>query len=180
MAIRFFHLTHDYDNPVGKLPRVWQAYLAMQRQQGPTERKHPVAPEMCDWLDRRQAGLGLVGVIKRAARYLAIFLGCRCSEYLGPDIHWDEIIFVCCLRPMKKGAYCSWTDDFDGFMVTFRGSKLTSTTRDVSGTLGALATRGVLLRRFASGCVSSQAILLTGRRVNGQCSLCQTARFWAV
>ena len=24
---------------------------------------------------------------------------------------------------MKKGAYCSWTDDFDGFMVTFRGSK---------------------------------------------------------
>ena len=24
---------------------------------------------------------------------------------------------------MKKGAYCTWTDDFDGFMVTFRGSK---------------------------------------------------------
>ena len=114
MAIRFFHLAHDFDNP---------AYLAIKRQQGPTERKHPVAPEMCDWLDRRQAGLGLVGVIKRAARYLAIFLGCRCSEYLGPDIHWDKIIFVSCVRPMKKGAYCSWTDDFGGFMVTFRGSK---------------------------------------------------------
>ena len=76
-----FHLAHDYDNPVEKLPRVWQAYLAVKRQQGPTERKHPVAPEMCDWLDRRQAGLGLVGAI--------IFLGCRCSEYLGPNIHCD-------------------------------------------------------------------------------------------
>ena len=67
MTIRFFHLAHDYDNPVGKLPRVWQAHLAIKRQQGPTERKHPVAPEMCDWLDRRHAGLGLVGGIKRAA-----------------------------------------------------------------------------------------------------------------
>ena len=63
MAIRFFHLAHDHENPVEKLPRVWQAYLAIKRQQGPTERKHPVTPEMCDWLDRLQAGLGLVGVI---------------------------------------------------------------------------------------------------------------------
>jgi len=123
MAIRFFHLAHDYENPLDKLPRVWQAYLAIKRQQGPTVRKHPVTPEMCDWLDEHQSASGLVGVIKRAARYMAIFLGCRCSEYLGPEIHWDKIILVSCVRPMREGQYCSWSDDFDGFMVTFRGSK---------------------------------------------------------
>ena len=53
-------------------------------------RKHPITPEMCDWLDARQASLGLIGSIKRAARYLAIYLGCRCSEYLGPEVHWGK------------------------------------------------------------------------------------------
>ena len=67
MAIRFFHLAHDYENPLDKLPRVWQPYLAVKRQQGPTVRKHPITPEMCDWLDAHQASLGLVGIIKRVA-----------------------------------------------------------------------------------------------------------------
>ena len=123
MAIRFFHLAHDYENPLGKLPRVWQAYLAVKRQQGPTVRKHPITPEMCDWLDARQAPLGLVGIIKRAARYLAIYLGCRCSEYLGPEVHWEKIILVSCVRPITEGQYCSRSGDFDGIMVMFRGSK---------------------------------------------------------
>ena len=54
MAIRFFHLAHEYDNPLEKLPRVWQAYRSVKRQEGPTERKHPVTPELCDWLDADQ------------------------------------------------------------------------------------------------------------------------------
>ena len=49
-------------------------------------RKHPVIPEMVDALDAEQKKLGLVGVIKRGARYVGVFLGCRCSEYLGLDI----------------------------------------------------------------------------------------------
>ena len=49
MAIRFFHLAHEHDNPLEKLPRVWQAYRAVKRHQGPTERKHPITPEMCEW-----------------------------------------------------------------------------------------------------------------------------------
>ena len=48
MAVRFFHLAHKHDNPLEKLPRVWQAYCSVKRQQGPTERKHPTTPEMCD------------------------------------------------------------------------------------------------------------------------------------
>ena len=36
VAICFFHLAHNYENPLDKLPRVWQAYLAVKRQQGPT------------------------------------------------------------------------------------------------------------------------------------------------
>jgi len=127
MAIRFFHLAHEYDNPLEKLPRVWQAYRAVKRHQGPTERKHPITPEMCEWIDAYQRTLGaavvLQSAIKRAARYIAIYLGCRCSEYLGPDIHWEKIILVSCVRPMKGDAYCDWEDDFDGVMVTFRGSK---------------------------------------------------------
>ena len=127
MAIRFFHLAHEYDNPLEKLPRVWQAYRAVKRHQGPTERKHPITPEMCEWIDAHQRTLGaaaaLQSAIKRAARYIAIYLGCRCSEYLGPDIHWEKIILVSCVRPMKGDAYCNWEDDFDGVMVTFRGSK---------------------------------------------------------
>jgi hypothetical protein len=106
LAIRFFYLAHDDENPLEKLPRVWQAYLAAKRQQGPTVRKHPVTPKMCDWLDHLQAGLGLVAVIERAARCLAIFLGCRCSEYLGPEIHWDKVILVSCVGPMRDGVYC--------------------------------------------------------------------------
>ena len=82
---------------------------------------------MCEWVDANQRALGaavaLASARKRAARYIAICLGCRCSEYLGPDIHWEKIILVPCVRPMKGGACCNWEDDFDGAMVTFRGSK---------------------------------------------------------
>lgn len=123
MAVRFFHLAHEYDNPIERLPRVWQAYRAVKRHQGPTVRKHPITPEMCLWLDEEQRGAGLPGVIKRASRYFAIYLGCRCSEYLGPEIHWEKICLVSCIRPMMGDEYCTWFDDFDGLMVTFRASK---------------------------------------------------------
>ena len=123
MAIRFHHLAHDLDNPVEKCPRVWQGYRAIKRWEGPTVRKHPATPEMCDHLDAAQAKLGLVGVIKRAGRYIGVYLGCRCSEYLGPDIDWDKILLTNDVRPMKNHQYCEWSDDFDGLMVTFRGSK---------------------------------------------------------
>ena len=123
MAIRFFHLAHDLDNPIAKCPRVWQGYHAVKRQQGPTVRKHPATPEMLDALDAEQKKLGLVGVIKRAGRYIGVFLGCRCSEYLGPDIDWDKIIQTSDVRPMMGHQYCEWSDEFDGLMVTFRGSK---------------------------------------------------------
>ena len=70
MAIRFFHLAHDLDNLIAKCPRVWQGYHAVKRQQGPTARKLPATPEMLGALDSEQKRLGLVGVIKRAARYV--------------------------------------------------------------------------------------------------------------
>ena len=100
----FYHLAHEYDNPLEKLPRVWQAYRVVKRHpQGPTERKHPIIPEMCDWIDAYQRTLGAAAapasVIKRAARYIAIYLGCRCSEHLWPDIHWEKIILVSYVRP---------------------------------------------------------------------------------
>ena len=47
MAVRFFHLAHEYDNPIERFPRIWQAYRAVKRHQGPTVRKHPITPEMC-------------------------------------------------------------------------------------------------------------------------------------
>ena len=123
MAIRFFHLAHDLDNPVEKCPRVWQGYHAIKRHQGPTVRKHPVTPQMCNAIDEEQKPLGLVGVIKRAARYTAVFVGCRSSEYLGSDIDWDKILLTSDVRPMMGRQYCGWSDDFDGLMITFRGSK---------------------------------------------------------
>ena len=79
--------------------------------------------DMLDALDAEQEKLGLVGVIKRAGRYVGVFLGCRCSEYLGPDIDWDKIIQTSDVRPMMGHQYCEWSDEFDGLMVTFRGSK---------------------------------------------------------
>ena len=93
-------------------------------------RKHPVTPKMCDWLGHLQSGLGLDSVIKRAARYLAIFQGCRCSEHLGPGIHWGKVIFVSCVRQMHDGVYCGRDEDFGGFMVTFRGTKTDQYTAD--------------------------------------------------
>ena len=80
-------------------------------------------PEMVDALDAEQKKLGLVGVIKLGARYVGVFLGCRCSEYLGPDIDWDNIILISDMRPMKNHQYCEWSGEFDGLMITFRGSK---------------------------------------------------------
>ena len=77
MAIRFHHLAHDLDNPIEKFPRMWQGYRAIKRWEGPTVRKHPVTPEMFDFLDAAQVDLGLVGVIKRAGRYIGVYLGCR-------------------------------------------------------------------------------------------------------
>ena len=79
--------------------------------------------EMMLWLDDSQAKQGLVGVVKRAARYTGVFLALRCSEYLGPDVHWDKVIMVRDVHPMKGHKYCRWSDDFDGFMVMIRGSK---------------------------------------------------------
>ena len=70
-----------------------------------------------------QAKLGLVGVIKRAGRYTGVYLDCRCSEYLGPDIDWDKILLTDDVSPMKNHKHCESSDDFDGLMVTFRGSK---------------------------------------------------------
>ena len=137
MAIRFFHLAHEYDNPLEKLPRVWQAYRAVKRRQGPTERKHPITPEMCDWIDahQRAAGVVLVSVIKRAARYSATFWGCRASEYLGPDIHWKKIILVSCVRPRAMltvlgmmTSTASWS--------RFGGPKRTSLTLGANGAFG--------------------------------------------
>ena len=82
---------------------------------------------MCDSIDAYKRTLGaaavLASAIKRAARYITTYLGCRCSEYLGPDIHWEKVILVSCIRPMKGDAYCNWDEGFDGAMVTFRGSK---------------------------------------------------------
>ena len=49
-------------------------------------RKHSATPEMFDFLGASQVELGLVGAIKRADRYLGVYMGYRCSEYLGPGI----------------------------------------------------------------------------------------------
>ena len=45
MAIRFFHLAHDHENPLEKCPRVWQGYKSIKRIAGPTVRKFPITPE---------------------------------------------------------------------------------------------------------------------------------------
>ena len=66
MAIRLFHLAHDYDNPLDSCPRVWQGYKAIKRACGPTERKFPITPEMMDWLDGVQRKQGLSGSVKRS------------------------------------------------------------------------------------------------------------------
>lgn len=123
MAIRFFHLAHDYDNPLEKCPRVWQGYKAIKRACGPTERKYPITPEMMDWLDGVQSRQGLSGVIKKSRNKCGVYLACRSSEYLGPEIHWDKIILTSDIRPMLGKGYCDWEDAFDGVMVRFRASK---------------------------------------------------------
>ena len=123
MAIRFFHLAHDYENPLAKCPRVWQGYKAIKRAQDPTVRKHPITPEVCDWLDNEQRSQGLIGIIKKTDRYFGIYVGARASEHLGPDIDWDKICMVSDIRPMIGQQYCTWADDFDGVMIKFRGSK---------------------------------------------------------
>ena len=123
MAIRFFHLAFEMDNPIDKVPRVWMAYRAIKRAETPTERKHPVTPEMCEWLDKMQRGMGLEGVTRRAARYFGVLLCARCSEYLAP-IDDDKILLVRDVMPMKGKQYCDWGDEgIDGFMIRFRGSK---------------------------------------------------------
>lgn len=123
MAIRFFHLVFDQENPIDKVPRVWMAYRAIKRWEAPTERKHPVTPEMCDNMDAREVRLGLRGVIKRAARYFALFLCCRASEYLAP-VDPDKIVLVSNVLPMAGRRYTDWGDPaIDGIMVKFRSSK---------------------------------------------------------
>ena len=122
MAVRYFHLVHGYDNPLDKCPRIWMAYRAIKRTEDPTERKYPATPEMMDYLDRKDAGRGRLGIALRAARYLALFFACRCSEYLAP-FDWDKVILVGDISPMSGRSYCNWEDDFDGSMVRFRSSK---------------------------------------------------------
>ena len=122
MAVRYFHLVHGYDNPLDKCPRIWMAYRAIKRTEDPTERKYPATPEMMDYLDRKDAGRGLLGIALRATRYLALFFACRCSEYLAP-FDWDKVILVGDISPMSGRSYCNWEDDFDGSMVRFRSSK---------------------------------------------------------
>jgi integrase len=123
MAIRFFHLAHDYENPLEKCPRVWQGYKSIKRMVGPTERKFPITPEMMDWLDRVSAWQGLCGYVKRTRNKFGTYLACRSSEYLGPDPHWDKIMLTTDVRPLMGQAYCDWSDAFDGIMARFRGSK---------------------------------------------------------
>ena len=123
MAIRFFHLAHDYENPLEKCPRVWQGYKAYKRMYGPTIRKYPITPEMMDWLDKVTSNQGLLGVIRRARVKFGTYLGTRSSETMGPDVHWDKIVTTDDIRPMKDEAYCTWRDVFTGVMVRFRGSK---------------------------------------------------------
>ena len=123
MAIRFFHLAHDYENPLEKCPRVWQGYKSIKRMVGATERKFPITPEMLDWLDETSATQGLAGTVKRARNKFGVYLACRSSEYIGPDVHWDKVMLTTDVRPLKGQAYCDWDDDFDGIMARFRGSK---------------------------------------------------------
>ena len=123
MAIRFFHLVFDMENPIDKVPRVWMGYRAIKRWELPTERKHPVTPDMVDDMDEQQRGQGLDGVIKRAARYFALYLCCRASEYLAP-VDADKIVMVSNVQPMAGRRYTDWGDPaVDGFMAKFRGSK---------------------------------------------------------
>ena len=123
MAIRFFHLAFDMENPIDKVPRVWMGYRAIKRWEAPTERKHPVTPEMCDWMDEHQKSLGITGVVKRAARYFALFLCCRSSEYLAP-VDADKIMLVGDVSPMAGRRYTTWDDPaVDGIMAKFRSSK---------------------------------------------------------
>lgn len=123
MAIRFFHLAFEMDNPIDKVPRVWMAYRAIKRAETPTERKHPVTPAMCEWLDDAQRSWGLEGVTRRAARYFGVLLCARCSEYLAP-IDDDKILLVRDVMPMKGKQYADWGDEgIDGCMIRFRGSK---------------------------------------------------------
>ena len=128
MAIRFFHLAFEHENPIDKVPRVWMAYRAIKRAESPTERKHPVTPEMMDYLDqrdfaRRPDAPGLEAIIRRAARYFGLFYCARCSEYLAP-VDEDKILLVRDLMPMCGKKYVDWSHEgIDGFMVRFRGSK---------------------------------------------------------
>ena len=76
-----------------------------------------------DWLDQVQRNQGLAGSVKRSRTKCGVYLACRSSEYIGPEVHWDKIILTSDIRPMKGHGYCDWEDDFDGVMVRFRGSK---------------------------------------------------------
>ena len=123
MAIRFFHLAFEMENPIDKVPRVWMAYRAIKRAESPTERKHPVTPEMLDLLDQQQSGQGLEGIIRRAARYFGLYYCARCSEYLAP-VDEDKVLLVKDVMPMRGKKYTTWSDPgVDGVMVRFRGSK---------------------------------------------------------
>ena len=98
-------------------------YRAIKRWELPTERKHPVTPDMVDDMDEQQRGQGLDGVIKRAARYFALYLCCHASEYLAP-VDADKIFMVSNAQPMAGRRYTDWGDPaVDGFMAKFRGSK---------------------------------------------------------
>ena len=46
--------------------------------------------------------------------YVGVYLGYRCSEYLGPDIDWDKIIQTSDVRPMTGHQYFEWSGELAG------------------------------------------------------------------
>ena len=73
MSIRYHHLIHGHENPLKSLPRVWMGYTALKRSQGPTVRKHPVTPEMMNFLDSNPQSSGVNELRETAARYVGLF-----------------------------------------------------------------------------------------------------------
>ena len=126
MAIRFFHLAHSHQNPLDALPRVWQAYRAIRRIQGPTERKHPTTHAMHRWLNERDDREGSWdGCVRKGSRMHGTYAGPRSSEYLrGTPVDWAKICLVRDVVPMCGDKYVTWDHPgVDGYMRTFRASK---------------------------------------------------------
>ena len=127
MSIRYHHLINGHENPLKSLPRVWMGYTALKRSQGPTVRKHPVTPEMTNFLDSNPQSSGVDELRGTAARYVGLFGGLRRSEFLGSSsatFDRDKCLMVEDISPMKGAEYTKWGDPLvDGIMLHIRGSK---------------------------------------------------------